>query len=96
MQGLKTVVSFPEHRKELVAGNLGAFLTTREQNGTFLNSQPLIFTHHSTEFLEAGKRVGDQAHDFFEQWRIYKLRGRFSLLSMLQDPVRQLPQVYIQ
>lgn len=31
MQGFKSVVSFPEHRKELVAGNLREFLTTRMQ-----------------------------------------------------------------
>ncbi|KAH9855745.1 P-loop containing nucleoside triphosphate hydrolase protein [Lenzites betulinus] len=74
MVGLKHVVNDPEHRKELIAGNLADFMTS--------------------EYKEVSERIGpDNAVDFMEMRRISRSRQRFSLLTFVQDPLRELPQI---
>ncbi|KAI0656859.1 P-loop containing nucleoside triphosphate hydrolase protein [Cubamyces menziesii] len=74
MVGLKHVVNNPEHRKELVAGNLSEFVTR--------------------EFREISQRVGpDNAMDFMEHRRVSRGRQRFSFITFIQDPLRELPQI---
>ena len=46
------------------------------------------------EFREISQRVGpDNAVDFMEQRRVSRGKQRFSFLTFIQDPLRELPQV---
>ena len=55
-EGLKRVVSFPEHRKEFVAGNMSEFVTT----GTYDISVPVRFLFICPlVFKDATLHVGD-------------------------------------
>ncbi|KAH9891326.1 P-loop containing nucleoside triphosphate hydrolase protein [Cubamyces lactineus] len=46
------------------------------------------------EFREISQRVGpDNAVDFMEQRRVSRGRQRFSFLTFIQDPLRELPQI---
>ncbi|KDQ54980.1 hypothetical protein JAAARDRAFT_209162 [Jaapia argillacea MUCL 33604] len=72
MEGLKRTVNNPEHRKEVVAGNMSEYLTS--------------------QYREAVRRVGDKAGDFVELFRIHKTQNRFTLSSLINEPLRELPQ----
>ncbi|KAI0726052.1 P-loop containing nucleoside triphosphate hydrolase protein [Fomitopsis betulina] len=73
MQGLKRVISVPDHRKEFVAGNLQDYCTSA--------------------FKEAAQRVGDEAGDFWEVRREWMDRRRLSLVSLLKEPLKEIPQI---
>ncbi|KAH7926211.1 P-loop containing nucleoside triphosphate hydrolase protein [Leucogyrophana mollusca] len=73
MQGLKHLVDNPTHRKEVVAGNLGPYLTS--------------------QYHDSAIKVGDDAGDFPEMRRAHTIRDRLTFLSILREPMHELPQI---
>jgi hypothetical protein len=90
MQGFKHLVNDPVHRKELVAGNLGEYISTRMY--TCFASQPRFDVSRS-EFCESAERVGDDAGDFYELHRADSFKDTFNIWSLLREPMNELPQV---
>ena len=89
---MKYVVNNMEHRKEFIAGNLADFMTKGVAD--FLPPLTVQFTKFPIEFEEVSKRVGpDNAVDFHELRRESQSKKRFSLFGLLQDPLRELPQI---
>jgi hypothetical protein len=90
MQGLKLVVNSHSHRKEFVAGNMSEHMAKGEQGIWSLLAD---FIHFHSEYREALGRAGDEAGDFYETMRNYRRQERITILSLLQEPFRELPQV---
>ena len=92
MVGMKYVVNNLEHRNEFITGNLGNFMT----KGMIHSSCELLISSfcRSEEFQDVSQRVGpDNAVDFNELRRVSRSRQRFSFFGLLQDQLRELPQV---
>ncbi|KAF9242363.1 P-loop containing nucleoside triphosphate hydrolase protein [Melanogaster broomeanus] len=49
--------------------------------------------HVTKLYREAASRVGDDAGDFPEMRRAYVVRDRLTLMSILREPMRELPQI---
>ncbi|EIW86264.1 P-loop containing nucleoside triphosphate hydrolase protein [Coniophora puteana RWD-64-598 SS2] len=73
MQGMKHLVDDPHHRNELVAGNLGEYLTS--------------------EYGKLSAKLGFEAGDFHEVRREHAVRDRLTLMSVLREPMKELPQI---
>ena len=89
IQGMKRTINDSAHRKELVAGNLEKKLTY----GAFLSRRMNMLLSPSQEFLNSLQRVADKGGDFFELRRRYQFRDRLSSISLLSDPLKEIPQV---
>jgi len=89
MQGLKRVINDPPHRNEVVAGSMSEYLTRRKWVCSVLQH----FTHSQSEYREVLKKIPDESGDFYEALGVYRTQDRLSLSSILQEPLRELPQV---
>ena len=90
MEGLKSIVGRPQHRKELVAGGLAEHLTTGTSN-SFLTSRaaPTFFL----EYSNLVERLGNRASDFWSAY-MQNMRDRVFLpVRLLKLPLIELPQV---
>lgn len=91
VEGLKRVVSFPEHRQELVAGNMVEFVQASEPLSLQVSSTRIL-THPSTVFQDATFHIGDHMDNFWEAVRQYNI-NTFNPASLLKDLFGHLPQL---
>jgi hypothetical protein len=89
MQGLKRVVNDAPHRNEVVAGHMAEHLTAGKRAIFCFRIPDKIFL----EYREVLKHMPDESGDFYEALGVYRKQDRLSFFSMLQEPLRELPQV---
>jgi hypothetical protein len=88
MEGLYSLVN--NHRKELVAGNLGEYIAARTL-AHLIGNLSLIVLRPGVH--ESAERVGDDAVDFSELKRTYSVKDSLSMASILREIIHALPLV---
>jgi len=90
MEGLRNLATEPSHRKELVAGNIDEYITSRMS--TYLPGESHLMCPEP-EFRESAQRVGDDAGEFRVLHQIHSMKKRLSIVPILRDAMHELPQV---
>lgn len=88
MEGLKRAVNDASHRKEIVAGGMWEYMVSGR---VFRHVFP-ITSDDCVEYRLAVQKLGNRAGDF-NYLRLLKAREGFDISSLLQLPLRELPQV---
>ena len=91
MVGLSETINHPEHRKEIVAGNLGTFLVSCQFFVQYsAGSTP---NHLVLAFRNAVREAGDYANGFWETVRTYWNVESHAPIRFTHDIASELPKV---
>ena len=89
MEGLNCVVRDTKHRKEVVAGGLGEYLTEGVQD-TFIRR---TITNLYAEYCSLADRLGGHANEFWPSYIASLKYPDFEPIQLIRVPLEELPQV---